>query len=318
MLTSYPITGIVYASDSTTPFPDVTVTIRNTTKNTWGKTTTENDGSFSIDLANFVGGYSNGDGLKIEAELGSFYQYTTSTVDTSLSGLDFSLTLTTETPNRIIEKSRLMEELTIFFRQRLTDPISRVNIETTTQSGTGSKVKFILPRVSINCINSILVNNTIQSNYTDYYVDYKDNNPNDFPIVYFLSPPSNLSIIEFTYQYGTTWVYPDVPKIDLSLAGYPRVSIRELGFRTVEDGLGALGNITDILGSVDIYSSKESELQSLIEDVRTFILQNKKNFHYFKFITTQGIGPVLVSPSREERVLQQNLDFMIQFRLEVN
>lgn len=316
-LNSYPITGVVYASDGSTKYPDVTVTVRNTTKNTWDKTTTESDGSFSIDLANFSGGYSNGDSLKIEAELGSFYQYTTSTVNTSLSGLDFSLTLTTETINRIIDKSRLMGELVEFFRQRLTDPNNRGTIETTIQSGTGSKVKFTLPRASINCMYSILVNNTIQSNYTEYYVDYKDRNPNDYPIVYFLTPPSNLATVEFTYCYGTSWIYPDVPKIDMKLGSYPRVSIRLLGFRTTEGGLGALSNITDMLGTVDIYSSMESELEDLVRDIRTLILQNKKNFNYFNLIIPQGTGPVLVSPSREERILQQNQDFMIGWRLEV-
>jgi hypothetical protein len=316
MLTQYPITGLVYASNGSTKYPDVNVTVRNTTKNSSMTTITESDGSFAVDLKNFIGGYSNGDALTIEAEIGSFYQSTTGTVDTNVAGLDFSLTLSTENCIGIINKQRVMEELITFFRKKLTDSKSRGTVETTTQSGTGSKVKFTLPRKNITCLHSV-VDGVIKTDYTDYYVDYKDNNPDTYPIVYFLTPPANNVLVDFTYHYSTDWIYPDVPRVDISLDSYPRVSVRFLGDRVSEAGLGATSNLTDILGSVDIYSSKESEIEGLINNIRKLILQNKKNFHYFKFITLQNTGPVIVSPNRENKILQQNSDFIIMFRLEV-
>jgi len=317
MLNVYPVTGIVYASNSSTPYPDVSVILRNTSKKSSMTKTTESDGSFAFDLKDFIGGYSNSDALLVEAEVGSFYQSTTGTVNTGVAGLDFTLTLTTESVIKVINKHRVMEELEIFFRKKLTDPKSRGTVETTTQSGTGSKVKFTLPRANITCVYSVIVDGVVQTNHTDYYVDYKDRNPDDYPVVYFLTPPTNNALIDFNYHYSTEWIYTDVPRTELSLDSYPRVSIRLLGVRTADAGLGADSNITDMLGTVDVYSIKESELEDLVEDIRTLILQNKKDFHYFKFITIEGLGPVIVSPNREERILQQSQDFIIKFRLEV-
>jgi len=317
MLTSFPITGKVYASDSSTNFPDVTVRVTNTTKNVYQEDTTETDGSFAFDLANFIGGYSNGDSLKIEARLGSFYNYTTSTVNIGLPGLDFSLTLATESTIGIMDFSRIQEELTLFFREKLPDPSNRGSIETNTQTGTGSKVKFELPISSINCVYTVLVNDTVQTKFTDYYVNYKDRNALSNPIVYFLTPPSNGARVDFVHHYDTTWIYPDVPRVDLSLDSYPRANIRILSVRTNEGGLGSTSNITDILGSVTIWSIKENQLTEIIKNVRELIMQNKKDFHYFKLIVPQSTGPIIVSSGREERIVQQSQDFEIKFRLEV-
>jgi len=316
-INQYPITGIVYASNGTTAYPEVSITLRNLTKKSSETKTTESDGSFTFDLANFVGGYANGDSLKLEAILGSFYQYATLTVNTQLPGINQNLTLAAETVNRIMDPYKLKEELIIFFRKKLNDPLSRGTIKTNTQSGTGSKVKFELPDDDVKFIDCIYVNGTLQTNYADYYVNYNDSMQLSNPVVYFLSPPASGAIVEIKYSYGTSWIYPDTPRTDLSINSYPRVNVNFISMRTMEDGLGSLGNITDILGSVAVWSSKQNELASIVKDARTLIMQNKKDFHYFKIIIPQSTGPVLTPPNREDKVLQQNQDFEIKTILEI-
>lgn len=317
MINPYPITGKVYASNGTTAYPGVNVTLRNLTKKSSETKTTESDGSFAFNLANFVGGYANGDSLKLEALIGSFYQYANLTVDTSLPGIDQSLTLAAETVNRIMDTYKLKEELIIFFRKKLIDPLSRGAIKTSTQSGTGNKVKFDMPDDDVKFIDCIYINGTLQTNYTDYYINYNDSLQLSNPVVYFLSPPANGAVVEIRYSYGTSWIYPDTPRTDLSISSYPRANVNFISIRTMEDGLGSLGNITDILGSIAVWSIKENELTSIIKEARTLIMQNKKDFHYFKLIIPQSTGPVLVPPGREDKILQQNQDFEIKTILEI-
>lgn len=320
MLNPYPITGVCYASDSSTPYPDVNVTLRNTTKNSSKTTTTESDGSFAFDLANFIGGYADGDSLKLEGTLGSFYKSTTLTVDTSLSGLDTTLTLAVEEATNIIDFYRLKEELIVFLRQKLSDPKKRGDIKTIALSGTGSKVKFALPDTNVKAIHHVLVGDVLKSNYTDYYVEYIDKFQLSNPYVYFLTPPADGALVEMTYKHGSAqaeWIYPDIPRPEISLDNYPRVSVRIVGIRTDEGGLHADSNLTDVLGSVVAWSGKENELNGIIQEVRTLIMQNKKKFHYFKLIVPQGTGSMISSAGREEKILQLNQDFLIQYRLEV-
>jgi hypothetical protein len=317
MITPFPVTGVVYASNGTTKYHGVSVILRNITQRSSETVTTETDGSFAFDLANFTGGYLNGDSLKLEARIGSFYNYATLTVNTSLPGLDQSITLSTETLTGIIEFSRVKEELITFFRKKLTDPKARDSIEVSTQSGTGSQVKFELPRANAKYVDSVYIDGVLKTEYTNYYVDYNDSLQLSKPVVYFLSPPANGSIVEIKYCYGTSWVYPDVPRADLNIESYPRINLKFISVRTKEDGLGALGNITDILCSLQVWSANANELSDLINDARTIIMQNKKNLHYFKLMVPGEQGPVLIAPGREDKIIAQNQDFMLQFRLEV-
>jgi hypothetical protein len=227
------------------------------------------------------------------------------------------LTLAAEQVNRIMDPYKLKEELIVFFRKNLTDPSSRGTIKNSTQSGVTGKVKFELPDDDVKFIDSVYINGTLQINYTDYYVDYNDASQLSNPVVYFLTPPTSGAIVEIKYSHGQSWIYPDTPRTDLSINSYPRVNVNFISFRTAEDGIGSLGNITDVLGSVAVWSIKESELASIIKNARTLIMQNKKNFHYFKLIIPQSTGPVLIPPSREDKVLQQNQDFEIKTILEI-
>jgi hypothetical protein len=316
-LIPYVISGKVCAADATTGFPGAAVVLRNVTQKSYQLKSSESDGSFSFDLKNFVGGYSNGDALKITAQLGCFSATVNLTVDTGVPGLDQSLTLAVESVIGIVDQYRLTEELVIYFRSNLMDPKSRDAIKTAMISGTGSLVKFILPDRTVKFIKSVYVNGALKANYADYFVEFNDTMALSNPTIYFLTPPANGAVVEITYGYGGDWIYPNVPRTDLGIDSYPRVSIKFISFRTREDGLGALGNITDVLGSVQVYSSSGTELQQLVSDSRKLIMQNKKGFHYFKFIEPQGTGPVLTVPGKEDKIITQNQDFLILNRLEV-
>ena len=316
MQNPYAVGGNVYASNGTTGYPGVSVTVKNTTKNTSETFITLVDGSYTVDLANFPGGYDNGDSIKVRAKIGSFYKEATSTVDIPGGPLSINLTLATESATNIIDIIRVKEELVTFFRRHLDDPLSRGSSKTDAQSGTGSKVSFELPDKTAKVVTTVLVNNVVKTEYTDYCVDYKDKDATSKPIVYFLAPPADASTVEITYKYGLSWIYSDYPKADMTIDDYPRITVDLLEIRTKEGGLGSLSNITDLLGSVVVMSPKTSQLIDLINDIRVLILENKKNFNYFKLIIPQGTGHTFNPGERGDKILQLNQDFLILTRLE--
>jgi len=318
-LNPYPVSITVFANDGSTGFPDVPVVLKNLTKNEYHTSTTNNSGQVMFDLANFSLGYSNGDSLQVEARLGSFYQRATGTVDTGLGFSNFSLTLTAmEVGNiKLIDFLVFKEELVKFLRRNLADPQNRLSSKTDVFSATSNQVKFTLTDTTAKTIKNILQNGSSLKEYTQYYVDYQDKNTLNYPTIYFLTPASTNDIIEVTYTYGTSdWIYPDYPRVDIQIDSYPRVMVDFLTGNTTELSLGGTDNISELVVTSIVWSTKMSELFDLITKIRQLFMYNKQNFFFFQFIKPLRISPVIKSPDRAEKVMQLSQDFMIPFKVE--
>jgi len=311
----FPVGGKVFASDGSTGYPNVNVRLRNITRN-WTESFTSDptDGSYAFDLAN--NGYADGDSCEVIARLGPFYKRETFTVDIGVPPLTINLTLAVEDKIRILDFLRLNEELITFFRSNLTDPSSRGTIETNTQSGTGSKLSFEVPRTTAKFVKSVTVNDTLKKAWEDYYVDFKDKNALSKPVVYFLTPPANGAKVDIVFTYGLSWVYPDKPRIEISLDSYPRCRVNVFPIMTNEMNLGADSNISELRGELTIYSAKTNEVTDTISEARRLIMENKKNFHHFKFITPSLTTQPIVTFMKENRIIQQTQGFRILSRVE--
>ena len=315
-LSPFPVTGKICASDGSTGFPDVEVKLINTTRYYYSTYTTESDGSFSFDLAN-IGGYVSGDSLKIESSLGSFYVSSTGTV--SGDGWNAgNLTLSSsQLPLRIINFNQIKEEIIIFLRNVVADPKNRLSAKTDLFTGNGSKVKFELTESTGKNIFYIKVGDTIMTPYTDYFVDYKDSSTLNNPVVYFITPPSNGTLIEVRYNYGnSSWIYSDYPRTNLTLEDYPRVKVDIISSRTEELGLGSSSNTSDMLIEIIVWSSGVNQTDNLIKEIRDSLIKNKKKFHFFNLIIPNTIGPLLNAPERGGKLVQRNMDFIVKFKIE--
>lgn len=94
--TQYPVGGKVFDVDGTTALPGATVILQNLTTLEKSETTTESDGSYSFQLANYSQGYTDGDDLlffvrKVISAKNVKYKIDTDTV--SGDALDKSLTV---------------------------------------------------------------------------------------------------------------------------------------------------------------------------------------------------------------------------------
>ncbi len=314
MLQPFPVSGKVYASDSSTPYPDVKVYLRNKTKNEERPMITNSLGEFTFDLANFNFGYSNSDSLELRGELGSLYKKETTTL--SGSSWEQDLTMGSSADFRRIDFNILREELIVFLRNNIIDPQSRGTVKTDSFVGDGSTVKYELTEANAKNVFYVSVGGTVLTRNTEYYVDYKDKTTLNNPIIYILTPPASSAIVDIKYSYGATWVYSDFPRLSLKVSDYPRIKVDILSVRTTELGLNADFNISDMLTENIVWSSSVNELDSIIKETRDKFIGNKKRFHFFKLIIPSTIGPMIPTPERGDKIVQRNCDYFIKFKPE--
>lgn len=318
-LASYPVNITIKASDGSTNFPGVNVTLRNTTTKESQSLISNSSGAANFDLDNFIFGYTNGDSLQVQARLGSFYQITTGTVDTGTGSTTFTLTLAAMNPGNIylVDYLVIKEELVKFIRRMIPDPSSRVSTYTDTFTATANQIKFTLSKSTAKTVLTVLQNSVSLAEYTQYYVDYQDKNSLNNPILYLLTPASVSDSIEVKYTYADSdWVYPDYPRVDLKIDDYPRVMVDFLSATTTEFSLGASDNISEFVVSIIIWSKEMAQLFDLANQIRQLIMQNKKNFFFFYLIKPLNLSPPIASSDRAEKVIQVTQDFSIPLRVE--
>lgn len=93
--TPYPIYGILYDTDGSTPIASTTVKIRNESTNETTSVTTNSSGQFVLDCGNFASGWTNGDYVTVYAIYTNYSASTTVQIDTTSypAGINQDLTL---------------------------------------------------------------------------------------------------------------------------------------------------------------------------------------------------------------------------------
>ena len=86
-------------------------------------------------------------------------------------------------------------------------------------SGDGSTKAFTLTDTPV-AINSVTVGGTIQNKHITYVIDL------DNKLITFSSAPgAGTNNVVVSYEKGSTWVFPDKPRDDLSITKYPRMGV---------------------------------------------------------------------------------------------
>jgi len=116
------------------------------------------------------------------------------------------------------------EILVEFLRTRITDPRGRHTANSDTFSGDGSTKTFTLTPTSgkrVQYISSVTVDGSTKDKWQDYYIDLQNQQ-----IIFKSAPQSGTNNIIINYYEGSSsWIYPDMPRIDLSSSSYPRISV---------------------------------------------------------------------------------------------
>ena len=154
----------------------------------------------------------------------------------------------------------IKEEFVIRLRNNIPDPgnehngyMKRSISKTEIFTGDGIETTFELLNDKINNrhtlrnIISLKVNDILKIIYLDYTVKYDEGK------IIFITPPLLGQIIEINYVCGETWIYPDFPRVDISLKSYPRISVDVIAITSKINTIGADHLISDILANITIF-----------------------------------------------------------------
>lgn len=109
-----------------------------------------------------------------------------------------------------------------FLRAQLTDPQSRAETagsDSFSISGATTEFQLTPPSGKVNAVTSVTLDGSPKSKWSDYYLDI----PNQ-KIIFFNSISSGTLVVNFKYG-PSSWIYPDKPMVNLSVASFPRIHV---------------------------------------------------------------------------------------------
>jgi len=206
----------------------------------------------------------------------------------------------------------IKEELVVFLRnQDILSTDTRgvtTNVSTSSLAGVTSYVLSNTPTLLKN-LRSVQVAGVTASFGNDYTVNYDEGRIN--------FNTSQTGISTAIYDAGNSdRIFPDFPQPNIKLSQFPRIAVESISGSTKEIELGAGSQESEYVITIVIYDKGLKNVEDLISDVRSNIMDNKKSFYYFPFISLTSMGPMLVSPFGDNKVFQRNQDCIVRFVFE--
>jgi len=204
---------------------------------------------------------------------------------------------------------QIKNEMINFLRNQ--DIISTSDRGVTTSQDTGTFSADLTHTLATNPtlvknVRSVVVGGSTLSYGSDYTFSYSTG------LITFTSAQTGAYTID--YDQGTNdRIWPDYPQPHLKVSNFPRIAIDILGGNSEEVGIGATLTESTYQMTAICYDKDHTDVENLVSDVKTAIINNKKNFYYSKFISPTGVGPILVSEWGQKKILQRNQDFDVRF-----
>jgi len=214
-----------------------------------------------------------------------------------------------------------IREVELKLRKNITDPSNRLSSQTENFVGNNIETEFemqndlVSSKHTIKHIDYVKIDGITQTPWVDYNYYVDDVNAGK---IIFITPPPDTSDIEVKYYYGTSsWIYTDFPAFTLKLSEYPRVAIDIVGGNSTVESIGADSLDSTFFVEIVVFAPTKRQVESIITEIRNWIIDNGKTFQSFRFITPKSISPYLVDPNRSERIFQRSLTLEIQMQEEV-
>ena len=210
-----------------------------------------------------------------------------------------------------IDIFEIKKELTVFLRNQdiLSTSIRGVTTLTEEFNGTGAQTTFNLANSTVKNVRTTTVDTIAKSFGIDYTVNYEA-----ATVTFLVAPPSGTDNVDITYDFGTTdKIFPDFPQAYLDVDQYPRIAVEIISGTTSEFALNADENRSEYIVTIVAYDNDQSDIEEMIADVRKAIIDNKKSFFNFTFITPTSMGPLIISPFGEGKIFQRNQDCRVMF-----
>ena len=211
-----------------------------------------------------------------------------------------------------IDIYEVKKELTNYLRNQDLISLSARGVTTTTEqfSGNGTTTDFDLSNTNLKNVRDVQISSVSQSYGTDYTIDFQGSNPGR--ISFTTAPPTGTNNIDIEYDYGNSdRVFSDYPRPDLTISSYPRVGFDIMTMSTAPMGIGGSEDMTNMTIEIVVYGINIENVEDIGTLIRNSFRTDKKNFYNFKFVQPRTVGPLIVSPNRNDEVLQRNHTYEI-------
>ena len=216
-----------------------------------------------------------------------------------------------------IDLYKAREELVVFLRNKniLTTAQRGVTTKTDKFNGDGVTVDFSLTPLSgsVRNVRTVTVNSIMVSFGSGYKVNYSTG-----VVTLATAPAAGTDNVEIQYDYGTgDKIFPDFPRSDLTLSSFPRIGVDIISAETTPGGHGNV-HITNILFSVIVQDDKTKTISDYGSAIRKAFITARNSFYYLGLVIPKSIGPLILSPNKSDKIMQQNFDFDSRFNFEIN
>lgn len=203
----------------------------------------------------------------------------------------------------------IKQELVVFLRNQ--DIITASDRGITTEQDTGTFSGDTTYTVATNpTLLKNIRNIEVGGNDLTFGVDYTVNY--NVGEIAFTVAQTGAYVIDYD-QGATDRIFPDYPQAYLTLTNFPRIAVDIVAGTTNEQALGGTTTLNEFQLSIVAYDKSQTEVEEMISRIREAINDNKKNFYYVPFYTLTGMGPMIISPFGENKIVQRNQDAIGRF-----
>lgn len=216
----------------------------------------------------------------------------------------------------LIDLHEIRKEMVQYLRNQDILTIGIRGVTTAQDTGTfSSDTSYLISQATVKNIREIVVGAVTLTYGTDYTIDFTFNDSGTTKAKITFSPAVT-GAYTIDYDYGTDKIWPDYPRDDLGIDSYPRIAVDIISSTTEDFGVGANEFITDFVFTVTAFSQDQEQLNDILKNVRTKILNNINGFKFFKYTRPIGMGPMIDDPTSRQEILRQNVDFRSSFNVE--
>ena len=179
-----------------------------------------------------------------------------------------------------ISQDNLLNEFVNLLRNEDILSTSQRSVTTTTNSFTSSVTgseTFVLDKTNAKNIRSVTYDGNTLTYVSDYTFDL-----DAYSVTLLNVVPGKDVVVSFDYGTGDH-VYPDFPRLDLTISSFPRIGFGIYGFTSSLAGFGKVLK-SNWRFDVRVYAKSTKQADTMIDALRQTIITNYTNLKYCSYI----------------------------------
>lgn len=172
------------------------------------------------------------------------------------------------------------------------DPLARVTETTTNFTATSGQTIFPLDTQTMSYVKSVTIDSVPKILHVDYEISWTGANQGSVILTVGATVGASVSIIWGDISGSSNFIYPDMPRTDISQNTQPRIGFQLTDSSQLAGAGGgtAYGIWHDILLQIKVVGRDTYEVDSICQSIKNYIEPNCKNFYYFRFITPKTLA----------------------------